>query len=120
VAQVEGDSARKSRISAAYHNILAARYRGPTNNFTLDDYISKHVDTNAELLHLKEVISEFTKVEDFIRGILDPRLKSTKEIVLGDRTKNEDILTTQQYFMAVASNLVDQDKVRSSRFRHGT
>ena len=59
---------------------------------------------------MKKIISESKKVEDFLLGILDYCLKSMKEIVLGDKSKNEDFLTNQQYFKTVASNLVDQDK----------
>ena len=52
-------------MSAAYHEITADRYRGPTRNFTLDDFITKHADAHAELQDLNEVILEAKKVEDF-------------------------------------------------------
>ena len=52
VAQTKVNSARKSRYSAAYHDISVVRYRGPTRNFTLDDCIAKHSNAYAELLDL--------------------------------------------------------------------
>ena len=110
VAQAEGDSSRKIRSSAAYHEISAARYRGPTRNFTLDNYITKHADAHAELLDLGEVISESKKVDDFLKGILDPRLKTAKENVLGDSSKYENFNIAQQYFKTVCGNMTEQDK----------
>lgn len=68
---------------------------GPTRNFSLDDYITKHVDAHAELLDLSKVISESKKVEDFLKGILDPRLKTAKENVLGESTKYGDFNIAQ-------------------------
>ena len=41
-AHTEGPNTKKIRISTTYHEILAARYRGPSRKFTLDDYIGKH------------------------------------------------------------------------------
>ena len=110
VAQAEGPASKKIRSSAAYHEISAARYRGPTRNFSLDDYITKHADAHAELLDLEEVISEAKKVDDFLKGILDPRLKTAKENVLGDATKHENFNTTQQYFKTISGNMSEQDK----------
>ena len=95
IAQAKKRSARKNRSFAAYHNILVARYRGPTRSFMLDDYITKHAAMHAKIFDLREVITELKKVEDFLRGILNPCLKSMKEIRLGDCTNNEDFLTYQ-------------------------
>ena len=47
IVQAKGDSTRKSQNSAAYHGILVMGYRGPQRNFTLDDYIVKHADTDT-------------------------------------------------------------------------
>ena len=106
IAQAEGESSKKIRMSAAYHEISAARYRGgATRHFSLDDFITKHADAHAELQDLKEVISETKKVEDFLKGILDPRLKTAKENVLGDPTKYGNFNITQQYFKTVTGNM---------------
>ena len=69
-AQADGTNMTKLSISAAYYEIAVARYRGTSRNFTLDDYIGKHSDAHAELLDLKEVISESRKVDDFLKGVL--------------------------------------------------
>ena len=55
-AQVDRENTTTFRISVAYHYINTARYRGPSRNFTLDDYIGKHADAHAEFLSLKEII----------------------------------------------------------------
>ena len=94
----------------AYHNISAAQYCGPQRNFTLNNYIAKYANIHAELLDLKKVTYISKKVQYFLCGILEPRLKLTKGTVLSNRTKNEDFNIVQQYFSTVVANLVDQNK----------
>ena len=65
-------------MAAAYHIISSVRYGGQSRNFTLADYIQKQCAAYAELLDLKEVTSETKKVDDFLKGIIDPRSKIVK------------------------------------------
>ena len=48
----------------------------------LDNYINKHANAHVELLNLKEIVSESKKVDNFLKGILEPCLKTKKENVL--------------------------------------
>ena len=110
-AQAEGTNTKKIRISAAYHEISVARYRGEgSRNFTLDDYTGKQANAYAKLLDLKDVIPESKKVGNFLKGVLDPRLKTAKENVLGDAGKHDDFNVTQYYLRPVCSSMAEQDK----------
>ena len=61
IIHIEGDFSRKSCSSASYHDILTARYRGPYQSFTLNNYIDKYADAHAKLLNLKEALSKSKK-----------------------------------------------------------
>lgn len=106
----EGESSKKLRSDKAYNDLASARYSGPTRNFSLADYIQIHCSSYAELEELTEMVSESKKVTDFLQGISDPRLKSCKDIIVGDPVKNANFTTCHQYVQTVHSALRQQDK----------
>jgi hypothetical protein len=81
--QSEGNSAKRTRKAKAYALLAQARYRGERHNFEFGNYVQIHQDAHNELLDLEEPVPETKKVQDFLSGILDARLQTGKDIVLG-------------------------------------
>ena len=74
----EGSSSKKLKMSAAYHEIASARYADPARNLTLKGYIQRHYNAHTEIIELGELVSECKKVEDFMKGLTNLRLRTSK------------------------------------------
>ena len=74
------------------------------------DYIQRQCAAYAELLDLKEVISETKKVDDFLKNITDPRLKTVKENVIALPLKASNFTVAHQFVQTVHSSMAQQDK----------
>lgn len=93
VAQAEGDLIKKICLIMAYHKISATRHRGPARSFFLDDCtIIKDLGTNTELLDFNRIISESKKVENYLKIILDPCVKTANEKFLRDSANYDNFM----------------------------
>ena len=101
--QAEGTAATKIRKSAVYNAINSCRFRGNQRNWTLDNVIDSHAAAHAELLELKEPVSETKKVTDFLPGILCSKLEMAKAHILG-----MDVLNIKTYHL----NVMESEKTQ--------
>jgi hypothetical protein len=108
--QSEGNSAKRTRKAKAYASLAQARYRGERRNFEFGNYVQIHQDAHNELLDLEEPVPETKKVQDFLSGILDARLQTGKDIVLGTAIYLQDFEECQQYLSTLVSNTSTQAK----------
>jgi hypothetical protein len=108
--QAEGNSAKQTRKARAYASLAQARYRGERRNFEFGNYVQIHQDAHNELLDLEEPVPETKKVQDFLSGILDARLQTGKDIVLGTPLYLQDFEECQQYLSTLVSNTSTQAK----------
>ncbi len=107
--QCKGTVAKQTRKTAAYAKIATAKYSGQSKCFTLDQYIQIHQITHNTLADLEEPIPETKKVTDFLAGITDPRLNTSKDLILGDPAKLNNFETCQQYLKTVSFTKANQD-----------
>jgi hypothetical protein len=61
-------------------------------------------------MELGEIIPETKRVNDFLAGILDARLSTGKDLILGDEQKLSSFEACQQFLKTLISNKVIQDK----------
>ena len=108
--QAEGTSAKLTRKQAAYASIASSAYLGPRKGFTFANYVTLHQTAHNELLNLDEPVSESKKVTEFLKGLRDSTLNSSKSIVLGDPAKLGDFEECQQYLSMVVQNMSAQTK----------
>jgi len=107
--QCEGTAAKQTRKTAAYAKITTAKYSGQSKHFTLDQYIQIHQSAQNTLADLEEPVAETKKVSDFLAGITDPRLTTTKDLVMGNQEKLENFEACQQYLKPVSFIKANQD-----------
>jgi hypothetical protein len=108
--QAEGTSAKRTRKARAYASLAQAWYRGEHRNFEFGNYVQIHQDAHNEELDLEEPVPETKKVQDFLSGILDARLQTGKDIVLGTPLYLQDFKECQQYLSTLVSNTSTQAK----------
>jgi hypothetical protein len=108
--QAEGNSAKRTRKAKAYASLAQARYRGERRSFDFSNYVQIHQDAHNELLELEEPVPATKKVQDFLSGILDPRLQVGKDIVLGTPMYLQDFEECQQYLSTLVNNTSAQAK----------
>jgi hypothetical protein len=102
-SQAEGRSAQLTRQAKAHGEIRDATYSGK-GKYTIDQYVTRHQKAHNELLSLGCPVTETTKVQDFLRGITDPKLEVAKAVVDGDPTKYGNFEECQQYFKTMVEN----------------
>jgi hypothetical protein len=107
--QCEGTVAKHTRKTAAYAKIATAKYSGQSKRFTLDQYIQIHQSAHNTLADLEEPIPETKKVTDFLAGITEPRLNTSKDLIIGDPAKLNNFETCQQYLKTVSFTKANQD-----------
>ena len=100
-AQAEGPAALEQRKQLAYNTTGNLKFNGYSRRFTFDDYITKFQGAYNELLYLKEPIPESKKVADFLAGITDPTLQTSKDIVAGTPNLNGTFEACQQYLRSI-------------------
>ena len=108
--QAHGLSFKKLRMSTVYHEISSARYSGPARNCNLERYIQTHSLDHAKLLELGESVLDFKKFEDFLKGLINPRLRTSKKNILGDQKKYSYFFMTHQHVKTIHANLAAQEK----------
>jgi hypothetical protein len=108
--QAKGNSAKRTRKAKAYGSISGARYRSDRRNFNFAHYVQIHQDGHNELLELEEPVPEMKKVQDFLTGILDPKLQVGKDIILATPQYLQDFEECQQYLSTLVSNSTAQAK----------
>jgi len=97
VQQAEGDASMNLRKQRAYAAVANARYVGERPRFGFSDYISVHQRAYNELLELGEPVSESKKVTDFMAGIQDSKMETSKAIVIGSPAMHGDFDATQTF-----------------------
>ena len=93
----EEESSKKIRMVVAYTIIKTWKYAGPTIIFSLSGYIQKHCSAHAKLAELRNQILESKKVDNFLKGLTNPRFKNIKENVIGYSLKNGNFTNYHQY-----------------------
>jgi hypothetical protein len=81
--QAEGNSAKRTQKAKAYTSLSNARYRGERRNFKFSNYVQIHQDGHNGLLELEEPVPQTNKVQDFLSGILDPKLQAGQDFLSG-------------------------------------
>lgn len=69
-----------------------------------------HQDGHNEFLKLEEPVQETKKVQDFLSGIMDPKLQVGKDIVIATPQYLQDFEDCQQYLSTLVSNSSAQAK----------
>jgi hypothetical protein len=105
-------AATKIRKSAAYNAINSCRFRGNQRNWTLDNFIDSHAAAHAELLELREPVSETKKVTEFLAVILNPKLEMAKAHILGMDALNENFSACQNYIKTYHLNVMESEKTQ--------
>jgi hypothetical protein len=95
--QAEGTAATTTLKARAYKSIATATYSGTSQRYTFDKYLETHQKSHVTLADLGEPIAESKKVDDFLKGITDPRLTTNKQIIDSDQTKLNDFEACAQY-----------------------
>ena len=103
-AQCEGLSFRLNKKAQAYKKIRELSFSGHRRNWTLQHYITGHLEAHNVLSEMDEAVPETKKVMDLLNGISDPLLRTAKDVCLGDVNKLSSFQTCQQFLMSVASN----------------
>ena len=103
-AQCEGLSFRLNKKAQAYKKIRELSFAGHRRNWTLQHYITGHLEAHNVLSEMDEAVPETKKVMDLLNGISDPLLRTAKDVCLGDVNKLSSFQTCQQFLMSVASN----------------
>jgi len=101
--QAEGRSAKLTRQAKALAEIREATYSGK-GRFTIDQYVARHQKAHNELHSLGVFVTETMKVQDFMKGITDPKLDVAKAVIDGDRTKYDSFEECQQYIKTIINN----------------
>jgi hypothetical protein len=95
--QAEGTAATTTKKARAYKSIATATYSGTSQRYTFDKYLETHQKAHVTLADLGEPIAESKKVDDFLKGITDPRLTTNKQIIDSDQTKLNNFEACAQY-----------------------
>jgi hypothetical protein len=95
--QAEGTAATTTKKAKAYKSIATATYSGTSQRYTFDKYLEAHQKAHVTLAELGEPIAETKKVDDFLKGITDPRLTTYKQIIDSDQSKLNDFEACAQY-----------------------
>ena len=114
LANAEGPSARTALKRRCYARIQNSRFSGK-GNYKYEQYVQVHIRAYAELEKLEETVADTKKVSDFMDHITDPRLTSTKQIVLGDPVKNENFERCHQFIGSIIVQM-DGGKNQASEF----
>ena len=69
-----------------------------------------HQEGHNELLELEEAVPETKKVQDFLSGIMDPKLQVGKDIVIATPQYLQYFEDCQQYLSTLVSNSSAQAK----------
>lgn len=109
ILQAEGDATKNLRKQRAYAAIANARYLGDRPRFTLIDYIAIHQRAYNELAELGEPVPESKKVTDFMTGLQDPALQSSKAVIIGN-PKMLESFDEAQTFMQKMQDTVSAQK----------
>ena len=113
--QAEGPAARSQLVSSAYKTMQTSEYTG-TKRFTLAKYIQRHQHAHNVLQDPQngESLTETKKIEDFLRGIKDPRLSMPIEAIRssGDFKTFSDV---QLHLVSAMNRIVEQDRASGKR-----
>jgi hypothetical protein len=101
--QAEGTAATTTKKARAYKSIATATYSGTSQRYTFDKYLEAHQKEHVTLADLGEPIAESKKVDDFLKGITDPRITTNKQIIDSDQTKLNDFEACAQYLKTSVS-----------------
>jgi hypothetical protein len=100
--QAEGKAAVSTTKMKAYASIRDAHYKGERNNLGFQNYVQIQQDAHSDLELLKEPIPETKKVDDFLAGIIDPRLQNGKDNSIGDDEKLANFLLCQAFISSLS------------------
>jgi hypothetical protein len=92
--QAEGTAVPTTKKARAYKSIAAAT---SSQRYTFDKYLETHQKAHVTLADLGEPIAESKNVDDFLKGITDPRLTTNKQIIDSDQTKLNNFEACAQY-----------------------
>ena len=102
--QCEGLSYRLNKKAQAYKKIRELSFSGHRRNWTLQHYITGHLEAHNILEEMDESVPETKKVMDLLNGISDPLLRTAKDVCLGDVDKLSNFQTCQKFLTSVATN----------------
>jgi hypothetical protein len=112
--QTEGTAATTTKKAKAFKSIATATYSSTSQRYTFDKYLETHQKAHVTLAELEEPIAETKKVDDFLKGITNPRLTTNKQIIDSDQTKLNDFEACAQYL----KTSVLRTTIRSPDNRH--
>jgi predicted TIM-barrel fold metal-dependent hydrolase len=110
--QAEGKAALATTKTKAYASIRYAHYKGDRKHFGFQNYVQIHQDAHSDLELLRESIPETKKVDDFLVGIIDPRLQNRKDNCIGDDMKMADFQLCQALLTSRVYKALAQDRLQ--------
>ena len=87
----EGTNSRNGRILKAESNISKAFWEGDRRNWTLADYCSNHVNSQAELETLGIVRDGASQVQALLSGLRTDQIRQISTVIMNDNGCNTDL-----------------------------